>query len=167
MIELLPASSNDISVIKNICDNARQFQRMLGFEQWLDGYPSIEIIRADIMSGKGRLIIYYGKIIGYCVIDLEGDREYDKALEIWHNSNDAYAAVHRFALSATARGKRLSLPVLRLIEQSIARHGIRVIKVDTGIENTPMQRLLTSAGFSYRGIHTFSWGMRLAYEKEV
>ncbi len=166
MLTLQPSIPNDVKIIKGICDNARLYQRSLGFEQWLDGYPLTETIEADIKSGKGHLIIYNGEIIGYCVIDLEGDSEYDRKEEIW-KAKGSYAAVHRLALTATARGRRLGLPVIKTIEKYVVNHGVGIIKADTGPDNIPMQRLLASAGFTCLGRYEFSWGIRLAYEKSL
>ncbi|MDE5555589.1 MAG: GNAT family N-acetyltransferase [Muribaculaceae bacterium] len=166
MLQLQPAQLTDSSAIKNICDDARRFQHSQGFEQWPEGYPSPDVIASDIASNKGYLILVDGDIVGYCVIDLNGDCEYDLKRDIWQTYKP-YAAVHRLALSAEARGKRLGLPILNIIERLVANRGIRVIKVDTGLENIRMQRLLASAGYSCRGQHQFSWGPRLAYEKEI
>lgn len=166
MLQLQPAELSDVSTIKNICDDARRFQQSQGFLQWPEGYPSTEVIESDITFGKGYMISLDGDIIGYCVIDRNGDSEYDLKHDIWQ-SHEPYAAVHRLALSAKARGKRLGLTILKIIESHIARQGIRVIKVDTGLENIRMQRVLSSAGYLCRGQHQFSWGLRLAYEKAI
>ena len=166
MLQLQSAELTDVGMIKNICDDARRFQQSQGFEQWPVGYPSTDVIATDIASNKGYLILVDDDIVGYCVIDLNGDSEYNLKRDIWQ-SHEPYAAVHRLALSADARGKRLGLPILKIIEDCVANRGIRVIKVDTGLENIRMQRLLTSAGYSCRGQHHFSWGPRLAYEKVI
>ena len=164
MIRLIPAICNDIKVIKDICESARLFQLSQGFQQWSEGYPSLELLTKDITSGIGYLIFLDGDIIGYCVIDPDGDSEYDLADNLW-TSHEPYAAIHRLALSAKARGHHLSLPILNMIERQVAESGIRVTKVDTGLENIPMQRLLASAGYVCRGRYQFTWGPRLAFEK--
>ncbi|MDE5877375.1 MAG: GNAT family N-acetyltransferase [Muribaculaceae bacterium] len=164
MIELSLATPVDMPVIMDICDDARRFQREQGFNQWPDGYPSEEVIAADMTASRGFMILLDGVKVGYCVIDFAGESEYDRLSDIW-TSAVPYAAVHRLALSANTRGKRMGLPLFEVIERFVVANGISVVKVDTGLENIRMQRLLVSAGYSDLGIQQFEWGPRIAYEK--
>lgn len=164
MIELHLATPDDIPVIMDICDDARRFQRKQGFNQWPDGYPSDAVITADIVASRGFMILLDGMKVGYCVIDFAGEQEYERLSDIWA-STAPYAAVHRLALSANVRGRKLGLPLFEVIEQFVMANGVYVIKADTGLENIRMQRLLISAGYSDRGIHQFEWGLRIAYDK--
>lgn len=165
-IELRGATEEDIQIILNICDDARCFQRNSGFPQWSDGYPSREVIENDIAAAIGFIILANGKIIGYCVIDCNGDKDYDEASGLW-NFHGAYAAIHRLALSHDARGRHLGKPSLECILDFIANQYIYNVRVDTGVENAPMKRLLASLDFVCRGEYNFSWGQRLAYEKAL
>ncbi|MDE6669054.1 MAG: GNAT family N-acetyltransferase [Muribaculaceae bacterium] len=164
MLELHLATPDDIPFIMDICDDARRFQRVQGFNQWPDGYPSETVIAADITASRGFMILLDGMKVGYCVIDFAGENEYDRLSDIW-NSAAPYAAVHRLALSAATRGKRLGLPLFKVIEQFVISNGVYLIKADTGLENIRMQRLFASAGYSNRGIQQFEWGLRIAYDK--
>ncbi len=163
MLELRVATPGDMPIIMEICNDARYFQRAQGFMQWPDGYPSETVITADISASRGFMILLDGRVVGYCVIDFAGETAYDILSDVWTVSGP-YAAVHRLALSADTRGKKLGLPILRVIEQFVLDNGVRVIRVDTGLENVRMQRLLASAGYSNCGIHEFEWGVRIAYE---
>ncbi len=166
MIDLHKATPSDIPAIMNICDDARQFQREIGFRQWADGYPSVEVISSDISAAKGFLITEEDAVVGYCVIDLNGDKEYDMRKDIWTDA-EPYAAIHRLALSRNVRGKGYSKRVLERILKYIAGLGIRSVKIDTGVANTPMQRLLASTGFTCRGKYAFTWGERLAFDLKI
>ena len=166
MITLRPANPSDIPAALNICSEARSFQRACGNIQWADGYPSEDVITRDVLARKGYIAELDGLPAGYCVIDTDGDVEYDRASRLWH-TNEPYVAVHRLAIADFARGKRLSVNILVEVERIIRPLGFRVIKVDTGLKNTPMHRLLASLGFSERGSYTFPWGPRLAYEKII
>lgn len=165
-IEIKHATANDIPAILDICDDARQFQREIGFCQWADGYPSEEVIAADIAASKGFLITADSNIIGYCVIDTNGDKEYDSRKDIWADK-EPYAAIHRLALARNARGKGYSKPIIENILNYVAGLGIMCVKIDTGTANIPMQRLLASTGFDCLGKYTFTWGERLAYYLKI
>ncbi|MDE6715588.1 MAG: GNAT family N-acetyltransferase, partial [Muribaculaceae bacterium] len=166
MLQLRKANINDLTKILGICDEARQFQREQGFMQWADGYPSTTVIDADISASRGYMISMDGSEIGYCVIDTTGDAEYDRLHHIWQ-SQDKYAAIHRLALCNTVRGKGLGSEIFEVIENYIIGQGFRIIKVDTGVENVRMQRILTNLGYNNLGTHIFVWGPRIAFEKVI
>lgn len=165
-VALRRAGADDVAAALEICDDGRRYQRELGFFQWRDGYPSREVIEADIAAEKGYLILLDGCVAGYCVIDPEGDAEYDSIPSLWLSSRP-YAAVHRLVLARRFRGQHLSRTVFEAIFERIAALGIYSVKVDTGLDNTPMQKLLESLAFTRPGTHTFSWGPRIAYEKSL
>lgn len=164
MLQLRKATIDDLAEIVEICAGARQFQREQGFMQWADGYPSAAVIEADITASKGYMILLNNEVIGYCVIDTSGDAEYDRLHHIWQ-SHGRYAAVHRLALGKSARSKGLGSKIFEEIEKYVANQGINIFKVDTGVENVRMQRILERAGYRNCNTHTFIWGVRIAYEK--
>lgn len=161
------AAREDIPDILTICDEAREFQRSRGSMQWKDGYPSESVILSDIDKCRGWVIESPdGDSAGYCVVDTEGDSEYDGIEGLWHTGRP-YAAVHRLAFSDRVRGKGYGRLVLADIESRLRDNNIHAIRVDTGLENLPMQRILESLDYSNLGVHDFSWGKRIAYEKEL
>lgn len=165
-IRLRKAVADDIPTIVEMCADGRRYQRELGFFQWRDGYPSRSVIEHDVAAGKGYIVLLDGSVAGYCVIDTEGDAEYDKAASLWISSVP-YAAVHRLVLASHARRRHLGRPVFAAIFDRISALGISCVKVDTGLDNVPMQKLLESLAFTRRGTRIFSWGPRIAYEKTL
>lgn len=164
-LHIRKAEPEDLKTALEICLDARDFQRSCGFVQWGDGYPSRDVIGDDIAAGKGYMIEVGAHPKGYCVIDTDGDREYDAIPELWATESP-YAAVHRLALSSEARGQGIARIVLAEIERILGYEGIFAMRVDTGLQNQRMHRLLDACGFKLCGAHSFSWGPRLAYEKE-
>lgn len=182
-LSLATATAADIPAILAICDQARAHQRKLGFAQWEDGYPSRDVIAADIAASRAYLIVEEpdglppcdasaghradestGSPVGYVVIDPAGDPGYDSLPDTWHTATP-YAAVHRLALGDAVRGRHLAAHVMRLIEHRAATLGSRAIRLDTGPDNLPMQRLLATLAYTPLGLRQFPWGPRLAYEK--
>lgn len=165
-IKLRKALREDILTILGICADARNFQRESGFPQWPDGYPSQEVIEKDIDLSTGFMILLNEKVIGYCVIDCNGDKEYESASDLWVLVGP-YAAIHRLALSHDARGRHFGKLSLECIINFIANKHIYNVRVDTGVDNKPMNKLLTSLNFDCRGEYIFSWGKRIAYEMSI
>ena len=152
--------------IMRILGEARLAQRAMGFMQWGDGYPPESAVVADIESGHGYLLKDDDDVsAGYVAISYS-DREYDRLDHIWIEKGD-YGVAHRIAIADSHRGKGVATRLFDLFEQEIAATGRRIVRIDTGVENRPMQHILDKRGYRSLGVHTFVWGERLAYEKNL
>lgn len=151
---LRKATVEDIEVLLPIFAQARRAQRLAGFVQWADGYPSAGYVLDDC-----------GTAAGYVAIAI-GDREYDRHPELW-DAAAPYAVFHRIALADAYRGKGNAAELFSLAEDIARRLGAHYIRIDTGLENRPMQRVLANRSYTALGPCTFIWGPRLAYEKRL
>lgn len=178
------ATTADIEQILAITDSARRFQRQCGFRQWEDGYPAYENIAADIAAQgayifenegtsakaaditiEGSNIVERENIVAYAYLT-ECDAEYDRLSRIWHYPGP-YGVIHRLAIAPGFRGQGLAAQILAMSEAHLAAQGTRAMRIDTGQDNIVMQRILSRAGYTCRGLHHFTWGPRLAYEKPL
>lgn len=144
---------------------ARVSQRNAGFTQWEDEYPSMDICYSDIRDSIGYILNDDDKTAGYVAI-ASNDDEYDRHPELW-DIEETYAVFHRIALSDDYRGKNVSSGLFDLAEAKAVAYGARYIRIDTGLENKPMQHILAKRGYTNLGIGDFAWGKRLAYEKAL
>ena len=74
---LRKASFDDVSDVMRILTQARQAQRVAGFRQWDDGFPSPDVVKADISNGIGYILDDGGVAAGYVAI-ARHDEEYDR-----------------------------------------------------------------------------------------
>lgn len=178
------ATTADIEQILAITDSARRFQRQCGFRQWEDGYPAYDDITADIADQGAYIFENEGTSAKAADITIEGsniverenivayayltgyDAEYDRLSGIWHYPGP-YGVIHRLAIAPGFRGQGLAAQILAMSEAHLAAQGIRAMRIDTGQDNIVMQRILSRADYTCRGLHHFTWGPRLAYEKPL
>ena len=178
------ATTADIEQILAITDSARRFQRQCGFRQWEDGYPAYENIAADIAAQGAYIFENEGTSAKAADITIEGsniverenivayayltgyDAEYNRLSRIWHYPGP-YGVIHRLAIAPGFRGQGLAAQILAMSEAHLAAQGTRAMRIDTGQDNIVMQRILSRADYTCRGLHHFSWGPRLAYEKPL
>lgn len=164
-MKLRKAIFADIEDVMQIFSQARQAQRLAGFRQWEDGYPSVESLKSDIQNSIGFVLDDNGKTAGYVAITTY-DEEYNRHPELW-DIGEKYSAFHRVALADDYRGKGLAGILFDLAESESRQIGADFVRIDTGIENMPMQHILGKRNYRYIGECDFIWGKRLAYEKSI
>lgn len=151
------AESKDLRCIMPLFERARQTMREAGNDsQWINGYPSEELIAADIMNGNFYVDVNDGRITGGFAFIIGPEPTYGNIRGRWLN-DDPYGTIHRLASSGEVKG---------LADRcfSFCRTVIANLRADTHEKNTLMQRLLLRNGFSYCGIINVADGSeRLAY----
>jgi RimJ/RimL family protein N-acetyltransferase len=159
-MEIRKAAPGDIPRILTIYDRARSFMRSTGnLTQWINGYPSRELVESDIKKGSSYVCLDDGRIVGAFYFAVEIEKTY---LEIeggsWLNE-DKYAVVHRIAVDSDRRG---IAPYC--LAWSYGKWNN--VRIDTHRDNKPMQRVLEKCGFSYCGvIHLEDGAERIAFQK--
>lgn len=164
-MQLQKANIADIEDVMLVFSQARRAQREAGFIQWEDGYPSIETLNTDINSGIGYIIEDNGVLVGYVAIATH-DEEYEKQSQLW-SCHGTYAVFHRIAISDKYRGKGHSKTLFDLAEAKSLQMNVEFIRIDTGVENKPMQHILSKRNYTNLGVCHFAWGTRLAFEKTL
>lgn len=154
------ALENDLLEIKSIVAKARELMKASGnINQWVDGYPSIDVLLSDIRSGNAYLLFREDKAIAYFAMIDGPDPTYNFIVEGNWLNNDSYGVLHRIASNGEAKG------VFKEILIYASEHYSN-IRIDTHHDNKIMQRLLEKNGFVYCGIIFLTNGSpRLAYQR--
>ena len=164
------AVSGDIAAIKALFCLARDFMAEQGNPQWQDSYPYDDVVQNFVSSGNFRILEIGGKVAAvYSVFDSDG--EYDDIKGRWltdgeDGKNKNYLAVHTLAVSPLFRGQGLAKGAFKEAEEEARASGKASIRMDTHIKNLPMQKLLSSQGFTYCGtIKSRGEGAFICFEK--
>lgn len=165
----------DLQQIMAVLDDARQIMRSDGNNgQWINGYPSEEIIRNDIENGYGYVVIderdgqdeqiklaNIDNIVAYFAFIPSPEPTYNTIYEgNWLDDTLPYHVVHRIGSTPSSHG------IFKTIMDWCFEHDPnRNIKIDTHRDNHIMQHCILSYGFTYCGIiYLTSGDDRLAYQ---
>jgi acetyltransferase-like isoleucine patch superfamily enzyme len=153
------AKIEDLETILSIYESARRFMRSRGnATQWVNGYPSEDLLRDDIAkcqlyvdcNSKDEILYVFAFIIGE-------DSTYKKIEGAWLN-NKPYGTIHRLASVGLATGV-----FERCLDYCLTQ--IDEIRVDTHADNAPMRKAVERAGFKRCGIIYVADGSpRIAYQ---
>ena len=152
----------DLDRIMEIYEHARAFMSMHGNPgQWIDGYPSRDLIASDIEALHSYVCENAdGDIVGTFCLIIGEDPTYRVIEQGRWLSDNPYGTIHRLASDGRAHG--IAATCIDWCWQRI--HNLRA---DTHADNTIMQHILTGAGFIRCGtIYTDNGSPRIAYQKE-
>ncbi len=140
---------------------ARGIMRASGnYGQWMDGYPSEEVILEDIAAGVGFVVTQKGRIVAYFAFIPSPEPTYAKIYGgQWLDDARPYHVVHRIGSYPEVHGVFKAV-----MDWCFGRDGN--IRIDTHRDNLIMRHCIEKHGFSYCGIiYLTSGDERLAYQK--
>ena len=160
-MEIRPAYLEDLNAIMDVLEAAKGIMRASGnMGQWINGYPSREVITDDIGHGYGFVVETRECIAGYFAFIPSPEPTYLKIYDgAWLEDTSPYHVVHRIG----------SYPHIHGIFKAIMDWCFSKdpnIRIDTHRDNTIMQHVILKYGFQYCGIiYLASGDERLAYQK--
>ena len=158
-MEIRVAELNEVDKIKFIYVNAKSFMDESGnSSQWRNNYPTIELIKEDILKSQCFVCINEGEIEGvFCFF--EGDEPtYHEIFDGKWLNDKPYGVIHRIAVAKHQKGI-----ASKCIQWCIKK--CPNLRIDTHKDNIPMQKTILKNGFSYCGIIKKEDGSeRLAYQ---
>ncbi len=161
------SEDSDISSIMQIINEAKEYLKANGVDQWQDGYPNAEVIEGDIKKGISYVALLEGKIVGTVVLSFEPEESYLNVIGGCWKKEGSYGTIHRIAVNGLFRGTGLSAFIMEKAERLCAEKGVYILRTDTHKDNTAMNKMLTGRGFEYCGIIQLCYGggERRAYKK--
>ena len=154
------AEYTDIKWALDIYDSARRFMRSRGNAvQWVNGYPSEALLRADVAAGQLYVMEDAGGVYAVFAFIIGDDPTYQAIDGAWLDDGTPYGTLHRLASAGTRKG------VATDIIDWCLEH-CQTLRADTHADNKIMQRILEQNGFTRCGIiHVANGTPRIAYQK--
>ena len=163
-LQFRKATSQEIPQIWEILQKAIQRRKEDGSNQWQDGYPNPEVIKADIEKEAGFALTEGENLVGYCAVLINDEPAYAGIEGNWLTNED-FVVVHRIAITQDYLGKGLAKEMMKFVEEFAIKNSIYSVKADTNFDNLAMMKSFEKAGYIYCGEVFFRGSARRAYEK--
>lgn len=154
------STEHDLPAICDIFEHARQYMREHGnLNQWVDGYPSKDIILEDIKLNRSYVLVDENhQIIATMMYEIADDPTYEVIKGAWLN-DEPTGVIHRIATKINQKG-------VASFMIDWALNQCPNLKIDTHQDNVPMLRLLRKHNFTQCGnIFLTSGEPRIAFQK--
>lgn len=159
----------DIETMVQIATDAKRFLKNCGVAQWQKGtYPSKECFIQDVKDGIGYVVTQNDEVVAFCAVTYTDEESYH-TLDNWLSVNEIYATIHRSAVADDKRGQGIAPFLFKEVMKMTKENNVSYVRVDTHMDNKPMQHALEHAGFIRCGILTLIGGdedgdLRYGYE---
>lgn len=161
-MELRLAHPNEVDAIMTIIEEARQFLKVSGSDQWQGSYPATEDVISDILEGNAWVGLNDGQLVAYAAVIVGQEEAYENISDgSWKSQSDNYTVFHRIAVSKRSSGQKVAQTFLQGL---IEGHDGPDFRCDTHPKNLIMQHILEKLGYVYCG-KVMLEGERLAYQK--
>lgn len=165
-MEFRKSVKKDVDSIMRIIEQAQDYFKKQGVDQWQNDYPNQNTINNDIKNGESYVLEKDGCVVATAMVTFKGEKSYDSIYDGEWLSNNEYATIHRVAVDNNYKGLGLSSQIIKNIENLCLKRNIPSIKVDTHEDNLSMQKLLLKNEFKYCGIiYLDDNSKRIAFEK--
>lgn len=156
----------DINDIMKIINQAQDYFKEQGIDQWQNNYPNTDTIKSDVLKESSYVLLKDNSIVATTAIFFDKEKTYEKIYDgEWISDND-YATIHRIAVDNNHKGIGISSQIIKAVEDLCLENNIQSIKVDTHEDNLSMQSLLKKNKFKLCGIiYVEDGSKRVAFEK--
>ena len=158
-MEIRPAVLKDLDAIMEVYACAKRFmQENNNSKQWQGTYPEREIITEDIKNNNVYVCLEDLKIVCVFALIIAPDSTYTYIEDGQWSCDKEYGAIHRVASNGTVKGVAEAC-------FNFCKSKIGYLRVDTHVDNIPMQSAILKNGFKRCGIVYMNDGSkRIAYD---
>lgn len=161
-MEIRLAFPNEVDAIMQVIEEAKKCLADAGSTQWQNGYPNIDTIIEDIISGQAYVALEEGELLAYAAVTKSPEKAYEAIYDgNWEGKEAEYLVFHRIAVASDVQGQGVAQTFL---EGLIEGFDYLDFRSDTHDQNKVMQHIFEKLGFKQVGKVPVD-GERLAYQK--
>ncbi|MES2276936.1 MAG: GNAT family N-acetyltransferase [Bacteroidota bacterium] len=147
-MQIRRATLSDIPNIMQLVAEVVPLMQASGNFQWDSTYPNPQVFTEDIGLNQLWVADMDGDIGGVAAITTDQYAEYAQA---GLDTTQTAIVVHRLAVSPRYQGKGMARALMQEAEAEALRRGIRILRIDTNIENQAAQLLFPKLGYVFAG----------------
>ncbi len=165
-MEVRKTRLEDVNKICIIIDQAKQYLKNSGVDQWQNGYPNKETILEDIKTETSYVLVE-NEVVGTMRFLIADDPDYGYIEGSWKSSG-CYGVIHRIAIDENCKGKSYAKLFVDYAIQLCKEENVHSLRIDTHLMNTSMRRFLKKNHFEECGIvYIRGVDQRIAYELQL
>lgn len=149
----------------SILQNCRTDLDKQGILQWIDNYPTLNIVENDILNGHLYCAMHANICVGVISINDKQDPEYSTVA--WNDSTGKILVVHRLAVDPSYQAQGIARALMDFVEQYGVDNNYSSVRLDAYSENERVLKFYINRGYQKRG-EVFFPGRRsvfFCYEK--
>ena len=148
-LNIIKAKIEDLIDISNLIECCRKHMESQGIYQWDELYPSLDIIKNDIVSQNSYIVKNGEKSIAYVSIQNDEPEEYNKIQ--WQYNTKNVLTIHRLCVEPEFQGEGIAKCILKFIEDYAFENYYDCIRLDAYSGNKRALKLYENFGYKHRG----------------
>lgn len=157
------ATIKDLFYVENILMNTLSYMKKINLDQWDNHYPTLSILKNDILNGEMYLLEIDNCIATFVVLNDHQDKEY--SCGNWQYTGEAIGVIHRLCVNPSHCNKGIGRKVLKASETKFKDLGYTIARLDVFSFNHHAVNLYEKAGYKRSGKVTFRKGDFYLMEK--
>ncbi|NVY96413.1 GNAT family N-acetyltransferase [Lactobacillus sp. DCY120] len=143
----------ELKTVVRIINEAKQVLQSRNVDLWQKGYPDQTVLKDDIARQIAYFLICDEQIVGVAALEDQGEAHYEQLIEgSWSkDSKEQYAVIHRVAICQGHQGEGLASTFIQHLLSVAAVADFKDIRIDTHVDNVPMQHVILKNGFQQCG----------------
>ncbi|WP_305766995.1 GNAT family N-acetyltransferase [Candidatus Epulonipiscium viviparus] len=148
-------------------NEARNYFKEKGVDQWQGSYPNALDVKEDSKRGNGYVVVEDEIVKAYFFLIFGDDPTYSTIYDGSWITDKSYGVLHRVVVGMKFRQEGIGSQIFAFAIEEAKKLRMN-LRIDTHKDNIAMQKLIEKNEFDYCGIIYIGDGSaRLAYEREI
>lgn len=164
-MKIRKAELEDLNIIADIFRNAINTMNDNNIHQWDEIYPTIEILKEDILKKEMYVGIKEVTIVSVLVVNNEFDEQYKNG--DWKYDDASFVVVHRLCVNPIYQNRKIGRATMIMIEDILKKEGIESIRLDSFSLNPYALKMYKALGYQKVGETHWRKGLFYLLEKKL
>ena len=155
----------NLESVVNIFHSAIKKMKDNHIEQWDDKYPTIEILRKDVLEKSAFGFFVKEEPVAYIALNNEYDSEYDEVN--WMLNHENSIIIHRLTVHSNYQNQGIAQALMQFAEEFALGNNYSGIRFDVFSQNSKALHFYKKLGYQEAGSVNFRKGRFIVFEKAL